>query len=466
MDEERQLVDTLIKNAIVITMNAGRDVLDPGYLALRDGVVVAVGRGSPTPALTARLVLDAEGGIVHPGFIDGHAHTGWALTRCLVPLHYSAEESKTLCESPVSHAVRDSDEIVGTALACAEMAMNGTTCFADTGSAAARFEGIAEGVDRIGIRGMVSLFNADADERLNAASGQTDACLRRIEEGFSRFPVGQGRVWACAGVAGGEYSSDELLREAKAIASAHRGQLNIHQSSRREEVEAQRRRFGKDPVCGLADFGILDEGTTLVHVNVCTDAEAELLRDTGTCVVHCPSTSRLYGLGVPSSYGRFPELISAGARVGLGTDSTIFPNSWNLMRQAYLSTVLHRDGSSRPLIFAENALEMATLGGAACVGRSSELGSLEVGKLADLVIHYSDRPEVHPLMHVVNTLILSANSSTVRTVIVDGEVVVSEGRVVKTDLNELSTAVDDAAHALIARSGINSITDWPARRMI
>lgn len=456
----------LIKNGTVITVNSHREVHMPGYVQVREGRIADVGQGEPHDSGDAEVVIDARGGIVHPGLIDGHAHTAWGLARCLVPLHYDIERSYLTCEAPLSAAVKDEDEALGTALACAEMALNGTTCFADTGSAARRLDGVVEGIESVGIRGMISFFNADNAPELGTINTGTQECLNRIEAGFQLLPPGRGRVWACAGLLGVNHTTDELVREAKGLASAHEGQLNIHKSSRPQEVEIARRRLGKDPILGLWDLGVLGPHTTLVHVNLCTDDEMRMLTESGTCVVHCPSASRLYGLGVASSRGRFPELSIAGAAVGLGTDSTIFPNNWDLLRQAYLAATLHRDGSDRPLILAGDILEMATLGGAACVGRLHDLGSLEPGKRADLVIHHERRPEVHPLIHAADTLVFSAGSRAVDKVLVDGEVIVDDGRLQRSDLASVIAEADQAARRLLGAAGLRRSDSWPTGRQV
>jgi 5-methylthioadenosine/S-adenosylhomocysteine deaminase len=458
-------LDTLITNGTVITMNPSRDVLDEGYVAIRDSVIVAVGSGTPPPELEADETLDAGGGVVTPGLIDGHAHTAWGLAHCIVPLQYSAGESHRLCEAPLSAEITDEDEALGTLLTCAEMALNGTTCFADTGSAMRRLDAVADSVTEVGIRGMISFFNTDSGGELSAVESGTEECLARIEHGLQLYPPDGQRVWSCVGLLGVDHSTDALVREGKALATAYGAQLNVHKSSRLDEVQTTRERLGgMDPLIGFAKLGVLDPTTTLVHVNVCTDDEMAVLLESGTVVVHCPGASRFYGLGIASTMNRFPELVERGGVVALGTDSTIFPNSWDLLRQAYLTAALHRDGTGRPLLLAGDVLEMATLGGAAGVGRSDDLGSLEPGKRADVVIHAATRPEVHPLINVVDALVFSTGARSVRTVLVDGELVVSDGVLTRVNLGELNAEVDRAAANLMARAGLAGERTWPTGR--
>jgi 5-methylthioadenosine/S-adenosylhomocysteine deaminase len=454
--------DLLISNGIVITMNAERLILDPGYVAIRGTHIQAVGAGEPDDDVRATRHIDAGGGIVHPGLIDAHAHAGWGLARSWTPLEAAEAQSYEEREVPLSGAITPADEEVGACLASAEMLLGGTTCFADTGSSL-DVEPVSGGAEAAGIRAMVASFIADEAPALARINSSTEDALARIERNLERWPSG-GKVWACAGLLGGNYVSDRLVAEAKALANEHGAQLNVHKSSRREEVERARSRVGGDPLVAFRELGVLDERTTLVHVNYCNERELEALVETGTAVVHCPAASRLYGLGVGSSQGRVPELLAAGAPVALGSDASLFGNRWGAMSQAALVPLLHRDGTERRIITSENALEMATLGGAKAIGRAHELGALVPGMLADVVVHKARAVHLHPLVDVVNALVLSARESTVDTVIVDGEVVVEQGRLTRLSTEMLLEESERAGRELHARAGVPEFTRWPVAR--
>jgi cytosine/adenosine deaminase-related metal-dependent hydrolase len=259
-----------------------------------------------------------------------------------------------------------------------------------------------------------------------------------------------------------ETATDALVREAKGLADAAGVPLNVHKSFSGSEVEACRSRLGgRDPLEGYHSLGVLDENLTLVHVNYCSALEADLIASDGTSVVHCPTASMMYAVG-GSRRGRFPELLERGVPVALGTDSTHWCNAWDLTRSMYLAATLHKEAAERrPAVTAESALEMATIHGARAVGRADELGSIESGKRADIVLHHATRPEAHPPVDPAGNLVFSSQSRTVDTVIVNGEIVVEDGWPTRIDLEALLREVDERARDLYGRLGYSVVSRWP-----
>lgn len=460
--ESESACDLLITNACVLTMDQTRRVLAPGHVGITGDTVAFVASGEPPEAVRAARVIDASGGVCHPGLIDAHAHVAWGLVRCAVPEHFSEEEVFQLFDRPMLARARDEDEHLGTLLACAEMAMNGTTCFADTGSAVRDLAPTAEAVERVGIRGMISTLNGDSVEGVPALSRPLEECLQRLAEGVGQYPPGRGLVWACVGLVGMEAVSDRLVQEAKALADTARVPLNLHKSFSRDEVLACRGRLqNRDPLVGYEGLGVLDTNLTLVHLNHCSQHEVDLLARAGARVVHCPTASMMYSIS-GSAHGRFPELLERRVPVALGTDSTHWCNAWDLTRSVYLAATLHKEATGcRPSITAEVALEMATLHGAQAVGRADELGSIEPGKKADVVVHSAARPETHPPLDPVANLVFSGQSRTVRTVVVDGAVIVDDGQPTRIDLAGLLSDVDARSRDLFEWIGYEPKSRWP-----
>jgi cytosine/adenosine deaminase-related metal-dependent hydrolase len=186
-----------------------------------------------------------------------------------------------------------------------------------------------------------------------------------------------------------------------------------------------------------------------------------LLAAAGTHVVHCPAASLRVGMSV-SRVGVFPEMVAAGVNVALGSDSGNYSDFYDVGRQLYLAATIHREARGvLPTITAEQAIEMATINGARAIGAGEWLGSLEVGKAADLVIHRWDRPEWRPGVDPVNSLVYSAQSSAVDTVIVGGEVILEGGQFTRVDEVAEFAAIDGASRALNARSGYRVEGRWP-----
>lgn len=462
--ESWQDCDLLITDACVLTMDPARRVLARGNVGIKADRVAFVVAGEPPSEVKASRVIDARGGVCHPGLIDSHAHVAWGLVRSAVPEHFSEDDVFQLFDKPMIARVRDDDEHLGALLACVEMALNGTTCFADTGSALRELAPTAEAVERVGIRGMISTLNGDAAEGVSALNLPLGHCLERLGEGVRQYPAGGGLAWACVGLVGMEAVSDELVREAKALADEAKVPLNLHKSFSRDEVNACRKRLGTDPLAGYQGLGVLDANLTLVHLNFCSQHEADLIADGGSSVVHCPTASMMYAVG-GSTHGRFPNLVERGVPVALGTDSTHWCNAWDVTRSIYLAATQHKEATGkRSSITAETALEMATLHGAQSVGRAADLGSIERGKKADLVIHGVSRPETHPGSDPVTNLVFSGQSRTVRTVVVDGTVVVDDGQPTRIDLATLLSDVDARAQDLFDWIGYQPSSRWPVVR--
>ena len=199
----------------------------------------------------------------------------------------------------------------------------------------------------------------------------------------------------------------------------------------------------------------------LAHVLGLHESEVEPLASSGARVVVCP-TAALKGAAGMTRTGLLPELLDAGVTVGLGTDAGNNSNLLEPMRSMYLIAVLYKDARQDwRMIPAETALELATTGGANARGLGDEIGSIEEGKLADLVLFDTRRPEWSALHNPVNSLVYNADGRSVHTVIVDGKVVVEAGNPVFVDEGELIDQVQSDGEALLSRTGINYPPRWP-----
>jgi 5-methylthioadenosine/S-adenosylhomocysteine deaminase len=201
-----------------------------------------------------------------------------------------------------------------------------------------------------------------------------------------------------------------------------------------------------------------------VHLNHLTPAEVEALIESGACGIHCPSSSMKYGLG-SSNAGYHPDLLTRGFRLALGSDSSNWSNYFDVGMQVYLAATLHREATMvLPTITAEQSLEMATLNGAHVMGVPHLVGAVEAGRRADIVIDKKLRPEWHPGMDVVYDLVYASQSKTVDTVLIDGEVVLQDGRFVGFDEQAAYKEIDGAARRLTERLGYSTPERWPVVR--
>jgi cytosine/adenosine deaminase-related metal-dependent hydrolase len=455
--------DLLLRHGHVITMNDERTILPDGTIAVLDGRIVAIGPDREVAAnVDAAAIMNLDGAIVHPGLIDAHAHTNTDLVRSLLP------ESREFgaIEYPFSSTRTRDEEYLSTLLACMEMVASGTTLYCDTG-VSKDLEASVEAIDMVGMRGMPGYFVADERipqdklyDRYFSPTHSTDECLALLEKQIRRYPFhGDGRVRCVATLQGSGTSSDALLTGTKVLAERERVPMIMHQSWSIGEIEKCESQSGKRPVEHFADLGLLGPDFTMVHMIHASDNEIELIRRSQVPIVHCPGAAIRRSMGV-IRVGRFPEMLKLGICVSLGSDG--WSGKHDVTRQAYLAASMFREFRDEvPVITAQTALEMATIHGARSLGMQDEVGSLAVGKRADLVVHRIDRPV--PLTDdPVPNLIYYNQSHSVDTVFVGGEAIFSEGRFTRFDAVAAVKRIDKAAAARAKGIGMRAGT-WPIK---
>jgi cytosine/adenosine deaminase-related metal-dependent hydrolase len=455
--------DLLLRHGHVVTVDDDRAIFPDGTIAIGDGRIVAIGPDREVaPTVDASATQDLNGAIVHPGLIDAHAHTNTDLVRGLLP------ESREfgVIEYPFSSTRTRDEEYLSTLLACMEMVASGTTLYCDTG-VSKDLEASVEAIDAVGMRGMPGYFVADEripqDElydRYFSPTHSTDECLSLLEKQIRRYPFkGDGRVRCVATLQGSGTASDALLTETKALALREKVPMIMHQSWSLGEIEKCESQSGKRPVEHFADLGLLGRDFTMVHMIHASDDEIELIRHSHVPIVHCPNAAIRRAMGV-IRVGRFPEMLQCGICVALGSDG--WSGKHDVTRQAYLAASMFREFRDEvPVITAQTALEMATIHGARALGMQDEVGSLAVGKRADLVIHRIDRP-VPMTDDPVPNLIYYNQSHSVDTVYVDGEAIFREGRFTRFDPVAAVKRINQAAGARAKGIGIRGGT-WPIR---
>lgn len=455
-------VDLLVKHGVILTLDPQRRIFADGAVAVQGDRILAVGRSAALEAQYApRRLIDARGGVVQPGFIDCHVHLSQHLGRGTIPDRWpeAREHEQWL---PYWTQIAEEEARCSALLACMEMVRNGTTCCCDNGG---RFAGElnAEVIAEVGLRGALSEVCWDQPPHPQVGVGDTDACLRRLERLARAFPKHpEERVWAAVSMAGMGLCSDRLLVEGKQLADQLGTLMDLHQSFGPEDVARYRAHAkGRNAAVHLAELGVLGPNLQLVHMVHTAPDEIPLLAASGTNVVHCPAASIRMGMGV-SRTGRVPELLNAGVNLALGSDSGNYSDFFDVGRQLYLAATIHREArGEQPTISAEQALEMATLNGARSLGMDQWTGSLEPGKKADLVIHDYCRPEWRPGLDPVTSLVYSAQSTGVDTVIVDGRILLEGGRFPHLDEEFLYRRIDQAARALYTRMGWVPQHRWP-----
>jgi cytosine/adenosine deaminase-related metal-dependent hydrolase len=463
-----QDVDLLIRNGCVISMDDGRRIFDSGAIAVADGVIVAVGPDRDVAATVKPVrVIDAEGGPVHPGFVDAHMHVSHQLIRGTFSDTIPWEDVVDAFFLDYWREIDDADEFAGSVLGCLEMIRNGTTCFLEAGSV---FEPdtTAEAAKTVGIRALLSdpfIWDQGAlsggTRHLRDTPRDTEEAVTRLGSELRRNDDATALVQGHVAIWGLGTASDELYVEAKRIAAEAGVVLNAHQSFARLDCDGDHERLGTPPVCHYDDLGVIDERTTLAHANFLTDDEVRRLTERRASVAWCPAVSMIWATGATPA-GRHAELLRGGCNVALGTDSSIVANPLDLTQAGMLAILTARDGSARrDALFAEDALEMATINGARAAGLEDRIGSLQPGRRADIVIRDAAMLELYPRGDVVDQLVYTGSARGVDTVVVDGKVVLEGGAFPQLDEERLRWHANERVEALLERMGWSIRPRWP-----
>jgi len=340
----------------------------------------------------------------------------------------------------------------GARLGCLEMLRGGTTTFADQYF---HMDRVAEAVQEAGLRAVLAKGILERGNRKRAEKAlQTSAdFIRRWNggaDGRITCKVGPHALYTC---------STPILLEALRLADTLGVGLHMHLAESPFELKLVRgEKRGDTPVSHASGLGLLRPGTLAAHCVFVNDADIALLRETGTGVAHCPTAMMKAG----GWLAPLPKLLAAGVRVGIGTDGCASNNNLDMLEETRTAVLVHcfktKDGTA---VSTRAAIRLATIGGAAALGLADEIGSLEIGKRADIILIDFHRPHLTPVHNVPGHLVFSAFGSDVHTAIVDGQVVMENGRVLTVNEDEVLDTAQDEFEALLQRSGWTPTVDGP-----
>jgi cytosine/adenosine deaminase-related metal-dependent hydrolase len=450
-----------IENArFIVSLDAARRIIRDGTLLVRGTRIARVGKAVELAAEPADRVIDAREMVVTPGFCNGHMHISYAhATRGIFPDSLGRAYLPNVFR--LQSAMTPEEEHATTLLALTELVKYGTTCILDPGSTK-HLDACLPAYEQAGCRVITGTHVSDRPNPLNLPVSTTREAVERMEETIARFDGkldGRLRAWAMPFSA--QYSTPELLQAAKGLADRHSTGLTLHHSYTPEAVEAEVREHGRPPVFRLAELGCLGPNVLLSHALGLDDEEVDEVARTDTAVVAVPTAAVKGGSGMTGG-GLLPEMLEKGVRAALGTDAANNSNLVETLRSMYLIAVLYKDGRRDvQAIPAETALELATIRGAQALGLGDEIGSLEPGKRADLVLFDTRRPEWRTLFNPVNSLVYAADGRSVHTVVIDGRVVVEDHRPLFVDEWELMQRVQAIGEQMLERTGISFPTSWP-----
>jgi 5-methylthioadenosine/S-adenosylhomocysteine deaminase len=419
--------DTLIVNGLIVTGLPDRQTVDHGFVAVKDGAVVMTGPRDGLPKHVADRTIDAKGCLVMPGLVNTHVHTPMSVFRGLaddLPLmtwlndHIFPAEARHVDEDLAYWGAR---------LAMSEMLLSGTTGLADGYFFEDR---AARAALDIGIRAVAGQGVIDFPAPGVPDPGDNVAHARRFVEKWNGVsPLVSPSVFCHS-----PYTcSPETLCAGKDLAGEFNLLFQIHVAETLSEVERIQAEHGMTPLEYLDSLGVLDENTLVVHAVHVTEAEIDLLVERRAPVSVCVESQAKLASGIAPVH-RFSD---RGVRVSLGTDGPASNNDLNMFGEMRLLALLAKVRNADPTrLPAAAVLDMAVRGGASALGWSGRVGVLAPGYRADIVIMDLSGPHLHPLYHPESHLVYSATGREVRTVMVDGRVLVDEGRLTSIDPDE------------------------------
>jgi 5-methylthioadenosine/S-adenosylhomocysteine deaminase len=421
----RGKVDLIVTGGIVVTLDSGRSILEDGAIAVAGDTIVAVGPSAEIRAkYDARETIDAKNRLVLPGLINGHTHVPMTLLRGIhddVTLndwlykYIFPAEAKNVTEDFVRW---------GTRLAAAEQIRSGVTTFADM----YYFEdAVAEETKAAGMRGVLGETFID----FPAPDNKTNAAMLDYTEKFLKRWQGDPLIHAAVAPHSIYTCSQKTLQDAAALARKYHAPILIHTSEMKKEWDDSLKNNGMSPVQYLDKIGLLGPDVVSAHCIFVDEADRKTLAARNVGCVHNPSSNMMIASGVSP----VPEMRAAGIAVGLGTDGPAGSNNdLDLMEEIDLAAKLAKITKMSPLaVNAKAVVEMATIDGARALHMEKEIGSLEKGKKADLILISLDEPHAVPMYDVYAQIAYALKGSDVKTVIIGGQIVMRDRKLLTVD---------------------------------
>ncbi len=416
--------DIAISGGTLLTMSAKMDILENAVVGIQGNRIALV---DACRVIAADKIIDATGCLVMPGLINTHTHLPMVSFRGMaddLPLmdwlnhHIFPAEARFVNKEMVYES---------TLLALAEMILSGTTTLCD----GYFFENqVAEAVLKSGMRAVLSQGFADFATPDNPKFEKMMAAAQHfVARWLAHTPMITPSFFCHS-----PYTcSPETLVNVK-TAAREAGILYLtHLLEHKDESDIIEKRYGKKPVRHLSDLGVLDDRTIAVHCNWLSCEDMAVFADLGVSVSHNPGSSMKLAAGVAP----VPEMLGRGIRVGLGTDGAASNNTLDMFREMDLCAKIHKATRLDPTVMsAQTVVAMATIGGAKTLGLDSLIGSIEAGKLADIIIVDMNQPHLTPLYNPYSQLVYAARGADVAVSIINGKVVMENRRLLTIDLPE------------------------------
>jgi 5-methylthioadenosine/S-adenosylhomocysteine deaminase len=418
-------VDIIIKNGTLLTMDPHQPLVERGFLCIQGDSISVIAKGD-AGNFRAGKTIDAKGGLILPGLINGHTHAAMTLFRGLaddLPLmewlnHYIF---------PVESRMDREFVHTGTLLACAEMILSGTTTFCDM----YLFEDeVAEAAREAGMRCLVGevLYDFPSPNYGPIEEGlkYTETLIRKWQgHPLVSIAVEPHAIYTC---------SPDLLVRANELSNQHKVPLVIHVAETASEIEEVKKKYGKKPFEHLESLDILGPHLIADHCVHLDDAEIRRIAKHDVKVINLPESNMKLASGISP----VPRLMAQGITVGLGTDGCASNNNLDLFEEMDTTAKVHKVGAMDPTVLdAFTVLRMATLSGAKALGMADRIGSLEVGKKADVIVIETHKPHLTPMYNPYSHLVYAARGSDVSHCLINGKLVMENRKLLTLDLQKV-----------------------------
>lgn len=426
----------VLKNVLAILPSGEKDEVKETSIYIEGKEIVAI--GDAPEGFTEDKVIDGKDKLVIPGFINCHTHSYMAFMRNVADdLSFMDWLFGTI--DPIEQQMTDEDTYWGACLAIIEMMKSGTTCFNDMQM---NIHQTTRAVKESGMRAVISrgLVGSGNDEagqvRLAQAYEERDAAkdCDRLS-----FMLGPHAPYTC---------DDGFMRIVSEEAKKNNMRIHVHLSESESEIGQIQEKYGCSPIKMADKNGLFDVPAIAAHCVQVTDEDIAILKEKGVSVVTNPASNMKLGNG----FAPVPKMLEAGVNVCLGTDGAASNNSLNMFHELSLLTLIHKGVNKTPqCVSAREGFRMATMNGAKALGLEKEIGSIEVGKKADLAILNLNTPSLTPRNNLIAGLSYSANGSEVETVLIDGKITMEDRRILTMDEELVYKKVND----IIVRMGLD-----------
>jgi len=457
---------TLIRNALLVTMNRQNDVIENGSIVIDGNKLVYVGPTQWMPPGPFDKTIEGDRRIAMPGMVNAHCHSPANLVRGMLPSK-PLEIWRAYYRASLRD-MRDEDFYASALLGGMEMLKNGATTVLDHffGNQACRFMGTGAAIQAmrdLGLRHVISLTLSDKNyeetiplgetashvteeiQRMSASEAKaTKAWLDDCEEFIDTFHDPNRLTTCCPGPSAVQRCSDELLRDAADIAHKRKLPMHIHLAETKAQAVMGKRLYGTSLLQHLASLGVLGPNLSLAHSVWIEPADIQLFAKSGATPVHNPASNLRIGSGLAP----VRDFLSAGVHVALGSDGAASNDGQNMFDALRLVALIHNQAGTdfNYWVKPSQALAMVTRNGARAFGLDA--GELAPGKMADLLLLRRDTAAFTPMNDVMSQLAFCENGSSVDTVIVNGEIVVEDGRLKKLDEMEVLRLANKARERL------------------